>query len=140
MVHHRAKTKRSPAASRDEIILATLKRATRPMSAYDVISALRGDGDLAPQTVYRALQRLKTKGLVHRLESLNAFLACTHPAHSDDAAFAICDRCGSVVEFEAPAISTSMKAWSDRSCFKIASTMVEARGLCPDCIALPAGS
>ena len=53
-----------------------LAAAQKPLSAYDVIDALREDGRLAPPTVYRALQKLIDKGLAHRLETQNAYVAC----------------------------------------------------------------
>ena len=117
-----------------ELVLAALRKAQRPVSAYDIISALRGRADLAPPTVYRALDRLIEASLVHKLESLNAFVACSQAAHHDDAAFAICDSCGSVTEFHTPAIDKTLRTWSCSNAFELNATMVELHGTCATCL------
>src|SRR3954470_20560978 len=83
------------------LVLGTLEKAEGPLSAYTILDALRSDGLRAPLQVYRALDKLLAFGLVHRLESLNAFVACAHPhCHASSMmAFAICEKCGSVEEF-----------------------------------------
>lgn len=129
----RRPVKRRKGAEQAELVLGALRKAQRPVSAYDIISGLRGRVDLAPPTVYRALDRLIEAGLVHKLESLNAFVACSHAAHHDDAAFAICDSCGSVTEFHTPAIDRSLKTWTHNNSFKLGTTMVELHGTCAAC-------
>jgi hypothetical protein len=65
------------------------------MTAYEILDAVRDKGITAPPTVYRALNRLVEEGLAHRVESINAYVACAHSHHSDGAVvFAICDNCG----------------------------------------------
>ncbi len=59
--------------------------AGRPVSAYEIIDSLRDKAILAPQTVYRSLDRLIASGAAHRLESLNAFVACSHAVHKGSA-------------------------------------------------------
>ena len=59
-------SKRRPAAEQDKLIVAALKAAGRPVSAYEIIDRVRGDASLAPQTVYRALDRLISAGVAHR--------------------------------------------------------------------------
>src|SRR3712207_976173 len=69
--------------------------AQNPLSAYEVLDKMRSKGAVTPPTVYRSLDKLIEKGLAHRLESLNAYVACKHPHdHQDMAAFAICESCG----------------------------------------------
>ena len=86
----RKPTKRRSAADQDKIIVDALRDVGRPLSAYELIEKVRVKGVSAPPTVYRALQRLIDDGLAHRLESLNAFVACEHPHHQGKAVFAIC--------------------------------------------------
>ena len=86
-------------------VLQALLSSHRPLGAYEVIDELaKSMPRPAPITVYRALDFLMANGLVHRIESRNAFLAC---AHDHDAAamvaFLICERCGSVGEIPAAA-------------------------------------
>ncbi len=129
----REPAKRRSSAELAKFVVKALRREQRPMSAYEIISALRGQMELAPPTVYRVLEKLIEAGLVHKLESLNAFVACSHEAHGDDAAFAICDDCGSVTEFSAPSINKSLLAWSRSHQFALNATVVELHGKCATC-------
>jgi Fur family zinc uptake transcriptional regulator len=120
------------------LVLGVLKQAAAPRSAYDILDGLRGDGMRAPLQVYRALDKLMEMGLVHRLESLNAFVACADPHdHAGHAhgvtAFAICEDCGSVTEFHDDAIENRLTAWQHSEHFKPEKTTIEIRGHCRDC-------
>src|ERR1700748_2852969 len=74
-------------------VLQALLSSHRPLGAYEVIDELaKSMPRPAPITVYRALDFLMENGLVHRIESRNAVLACAHD--HDAAAMAgvlICD-------------------------------------------------
>lgn len=115
------------------MVLKALRQSQRPLSAYEIISALRGRVTLAPPTVYRALDHLIEEGLAHKLQSLNAFIACTHEAHHERAAFAICDDCGSVTEFTLPKVESSLEEWSRRKKFALNAAVVELHGTCETC-------
>ena len=92
--------------------------AQNPLSAYEVLDKMRGKGAVTPPTVYRSLDKLIEKGLAHRLESLNAYVACKHPHQEHDmAAFAICESCGLVREFTDPHISERLSHWGDDNAF-----------------------
>ncbi len=123
--------------SKETLILDLLRKDHRPHSAYDLIDKLRGSGVVAPATVYRALQRLIDKGHVHRLESLNAFLACSHhECHEHTSSmFAICDDCGNVEELSDPAVTLPALKWAKANAFALQSTMFELRGTCAQCAA-----
>jgi Fur family zinc uptake transcriptional regulator len=77
------------------LVLGALNHSVGPLSAYDILDKLRGDGLRAPLQVYRALDKLVERGLAHRLESLNAFVACAdeHCHRKGLIAFAICANC-----------------------------------------------
>jgi Fur family zinc uptake transcriptional regulator len=79
-------------------ILSCLREAKEPMSAYAILDRVRRAGISHPPTVYRALNELMQKGMVHRLQSRSAFIACDHGACDGKFAFAICRECGKVVE------------------------------------------
>lgn len=132
----RKPTKRRSAADQDKIIVEALRGVGRPVSAYELIEEVRGKGVSAPPTVYRALQRLIEDGLAHRLESLNAFVACEHPHHEGKAVFAICDGCGSVKEFDSPAAVKSLQGWASKNAFLVRSMTMELRGRCKQCAAV----
>ena len=120
-----------------ELVLGTLAHSKAPLSAYDILDQLRGDGLRAPLQVYRALDKLTERGLAHRLESLNAFVCCAD-AHCHDTgsiAFAICEGCGRVEEFAESAIERKLKSWSEASGFEPSRMTIELRGLCRGCVA-----
>jgi len=119
------------------LVLDTLTGATGPLSAYGILDRVRGDGIKAPLQIYRALDKLVELGLAHRLESLNAFVACAHADehHEGLAAFAICESCGRVDEFADEVVEERLAAWSRSTGFKTERTTIEIRGHCKDCAA-----
>lgn len=117
------------------LVLEALSSSHRPLGAYEVIDALATHmARPAPITVYRALDFLIENGLVHRIESRNAFLAC---AHDHDAAsmvaFLICDRCGSVGEIAATPATQSLNDAARQSGFTPKLSVVEITGTCAHC-------
>lgn len=118
------------------LVLEALAREENPASAYALLDRLRDDGVRAPQQVYRALDKLIEYGLVHRVESLNSFIVCTHPhehARHGQVVFAICDRCGRTDEFPDAAIERRLKGWSKEHGFRLAAATVEMHGICAQC-------
>lgn len=130
----RKATKRRPAPEQDRMIVEALRGARRPVSAYELIDQLREKAVLAPQTVYRALDRLIATGAAHRLESLNAFVACSHSRHEGRAVFAICESCGIVDEFDEPRAVESLSAWAKKARFTVREMTLELRGRCNACV------
>ena len=118
------------------LVFDALTEAKGPLGAYGILEKLRDQGFRAPLQVYRALDKLIERGLVHRLESLNAFVACRHPeADAHEAiAFAICDNCGAVAELDADAAARPIQDMADRIQFDLQSTVIELRGLCAACV------
>jgi Fur family zinc uptake transcriptional regulator len=122
------------------LVLDALSAATGPLSAYGILDRVRGAGIKAPLQIYRALDRLVALGLAHRLESLNAFVACAH-AHTEHqglAAFAICEGCGRVDEFADAVVEERLAAWSAGTGFSTERTTIEIRGHCRECTGAPA--
>jgi Fur family zinc uptake transcriptional regulator len=118
------------------LVLAVLGTAEGPLSAYGILDQVRAEGIRAPLQVYRALDRLMALGHVHRLESLNAFVACCRPQrHAEDAmiAFAICEGCGQVSEFSDAEIARRLSRWTTAHAFRPSKTAIEIRGRCRAC-------
>lgn len=120
------------------LVFDALTRAEGPMSAYTILDKLRDHGFRAPLQVYRALEKLLELGLVHRLESLNSFVACSHTTeaccrHHGTVAFAICESCGQVSEFHDHAIDERLASFARLKGFKAEKTTIELRGLCSAC-------
>jgi Fur family zinc uptake transcriptional regulator len=126
--HHRPKLSRNQSE-----ILACLRRAKEPMSAYAILDRVRTSGISHPPTVYRALNELMQKGMVHRLQSRAAFIACDHGACDGKLAFAICRQCGKVVEI--PLSDRDEAALLDLAPDQILpdQVTVEIAGLCQAC-------
>lgn len=118
-----------------ELVLGTLNHSAGPLSAYDILDRLRAEGLRAPLQVYRALDKLVERGLAHRLESLNAFVACAdaHCHRKGLIAFAICERCGKVDEFSDPVIEGRLGGWAESEGFTVERTTMEIRGRCAEC-------
>jgi Fur family transcriptional regulator, zinc uptake regulator len=103
-----------------------------PIKAYDVIDRFHPDGAAKPPTVYRALTFLEQMGLIHRIESLNAFVACGAHDHKHTAGFLLCDCCGRSVEIAIPNVA-DIEATAQTAGFKVSHITMEARGLCQAC-------
>ncbi|MGJ8528934.1 Fur family transcriptional regulator [Maritalea sp.] len=119
------------------LVFDRLVASAVPMSAYDLLDELRGNGLKAPLQIYRALEKLQEFDLVHRLESMNSFVACTgshyHGADAGFVAFAICEACGNVSEFSDEIVQNQLMAWSKERQFSPHKTSLEIRGLCAAC-------
>lgn len=120
-----------------DLVLQTLNAAETPLSAYDILDRLRGEGLRAPLQVYRALEKLVDHGLAHRLESLNAFVCCAnagrHAQTGGTAAFAICEDCGHVDEFADETVENRLNEWAAEHGFVPTRTTIELRGRCKEC-------
>jgi Fur family zinc uptake transcriptional regulator len=133
--HHRHASKLSRNQSE---ILSCLRESKEPMTAYAILDRVRTVGISHPPTVYRALNDLMQKGMVHRLQSRSAFVACGHGACDGKFAFAICRVCERVVEI--PLTDEDQAALLSLAPKEIVPEQVtlELAGLCAAC--RPAGA
>ena len=130
-------------------VLELVWQSHRPIGAYAVLDALQASrrdsvqGDkqamVAPPTVYRALEFLLDQRLIHRIESLNAYIGCVHPGARHAAQFLICDACGSAAELESRALLSAIDEAATQAGFEVARAAVEVAGRCPDCTSAPDG-
>ncbi len=105
------------------------------VGAYEIIETLAKDGKrIAPISVYRILEALIEAGLIHRLESRNAYFIC-HSTHAHDrrSIFLVCDHCGVVAEVEAQNIGQAIETVADNANFKAYDAVVEIGGICQHC-------
>jgi Fur family transcriptional regulator, zinc uptake regulator len=115
-------------------VLEALLSSHKPLGAYEIVEQLVDHGRPAPITVYRALDFLRENGLVHRIESRNAFVACAHNhAGLDPVVFLICERCGAVGEAPGAAVAAALKASSRAAGFSPKSPLIEIVGICSHC-------
>lgn len=121
-------------------VLEIVWRAHEPIGAYEILAELAKERDkAAPPTVYRALEFLMEAGLVHRIDSLNAFLGCDAPGHAHVAQFLVCRACHRVAEIDDPALNRALAEKSRSMGFRIEPTSLEIKGLCADCAGRSAG-
>ncbi|MCP4206679.1 MAG: transcriptional repressor [Shimia sp.] len=114
-------------------VLEILLQEHRAMGAYDILGMLSDEGFASqPPVVYRALDFLVANGFAHKIQKLNAYIACAHPGDSHTPVFLICRACETVAETAAPLQSTLGEA-AEKIGFKIETTIVEAEGMCPRC-------
>ncbi len=112
-----------------------------PARAYDILEQLDGEGRSgAPPTVYRALEFLLANGLVHRIQSLNAYVGCGEPATAHAGQFLICRGCNAVGELDDPEIDALITGKARATGFYVERQTIEIMGLCPDCADANAGS
>ncbi|MEP7173698.1 MAG: transcriptional repressor [Aestuariivirga sp.] len=115
-------------------ILSSVAQSHSAVGAYDIIERMAEHGPRpAPITVYRALDFLLAHGLVHKIESRNAFVACSHSHEGQPAALLICEACGTVAELDAPDIFERIAEKAKARKFSPAHTMVEIAGTCGAC-------
>jgi Fur family zinc uptake transcriptional regulator len=123
------------AAGNDAAILRVLRSAKSPMTAYAILDAVRSRRITAPTTVYRALSRLMKSVAVHRLESINAYVACSDHQHGHGpTVFAICRDCGHVDELAEADVVARLQADAMRLGFHVEATTIEMTGRCVSCV------
>ena len=116
-------------------VLAALLGSHKPLGAYDIVERLAPTGMRpAPITAYRALEFLRENGLVHRIESRNAFIACVHNhAAGELVVFLICERCGAVGEASSVDVTATLTAAARAAGFTPKSPVIELTGICTHC-------
>jgi len=119
------------------LVFDVLQHEQGPLSAYTILDRLRDEGLKAPLQIYRALDKLIEIGCVHRLESVNAFVACRHfdeeEHNSSLVAFAICKKCGTAIEFGDEGIAAQVQAQMESLHFLAQNVTLEISGLCRHC-------
>lgn len=117
-------------------VLEIVWRQHGPIGAYDILAELAKEREkAAPPTVYRALEFLIAAGLVHRIDSLNAYLGCEDPARAHIAQFLVCRACQRVAEVDDPTIEKVLIDRARSVGFRIEPTSLEITGLCSECSA-----
>lgn len=117
-------------------VFEEIARSHDAVGAYDVLDRLaRKSGErIAPISVYRALDALLEAGVVHRLESRNAFFAC-HAPHAPAARHIalLCETCGAVSEIDGGTVHAAIDDALSGAGFKARQAVVEIAGRCAPC-------
>lgn len=102
--------------------------------AYDLLDALTAENPSArPPTIYRAIDFLLSNGLIHRIESLNAYVSCACPEHAQAYQLLICKSCGEVQELHEEQLDAQLEAAAEREGFQIMTKTIELHGHCRAC-------
>ena len=126
---------KKPLTKNQRLVLEALRNANIPLSAYSILDTLKKFGFKAPLQVYRALDGLIDLGHVHRIESMNSFIACDHSMCkiSDMTAFTICQKCEKVSEVKDKELSDYMHLRAAKLGLFAPRTNIEFHGICTDC-------
>ncbi|GGY85819.1 transcriptional repressor [Cellvibrio zantedeschiae] len=118
-----------------EQVLELVWQSHKPLGAYALMEMLAqaSTRQVAPPTVYRALDFLLEEGLIHRINSLNAFIGCPSPTQKHQSHFLICQSCNVAVELDNAPLNRSILDAAAGAGFTLASHSVEINGLCPSC-------
>ena len=114
-------------------VLELVWSSHQPIGAYAILGQLKAGKAAAPPTVYRALDFLLERGLIHRIESLNAFVGCAQPGDDHMVQFLICTSCGNAVELADARVTKAIGAVAGDHGFMLQNRIVELTGLCASC-------
>jgi len=133
-------------------VLELIWRGHAPVGAYDLLARLsdangtvgerstageqstaKDKRPAAPPTVYRALKFLLAQGLIHRIESLNAYVGCMHPEDAHGGQFLICSDCGATAEVHDPRVDAAVARRARELGFAVRRKTIEVEGVCPPC-------
>lgn len=115
-------------------VLELVWKSHQPVGAYELLDILKNERHNAqPPTVYRALDFLLELGLVHRIESLNAYVGCSTPESVHPSQFLICRDCGAAAEISDRRLDKAISCLAKDVGFSILHRTLEVEGLCPNC-------
>ena len=115
-------------------VLELIWQSHQPVGAYELLHKLKSERRNAqPPTVYRALKFLLELGLVHRVESLNAYVGCNAPDTGHPSQFLICSNCGAAAEIADARLDKVINALAKDAGFSVNHRTIEIEGQCPNC-------
>jgi len=117
----------------ETLVWDVLAASDDPLKAYEILDCLKDKGVRAPMTVYRALDGLEAKGLIHKLEGLNAFVLCNHEGPHMVQTFLVCDSCSTVQELEVVAVEADILPAVNAAQFDMHTARLEIKGNCTIC-------
>lgn len=124
-----------------EEVYTIILNSDKPLGAYDLISALQArrqstdapNKNIAPPTIYRSLEFLLSEGLIHQLNSMNAYVPCCHPRSKHAAAFLICQNCNKVEECSNIPVNGLVEFAEQDAHFEVNQAIIELKGTCRAC-------
>jgi Fur family zinc uptake transcriptional regulator len=116
-------------------VLTLIWHSHKPLGAYTLMEMLAQESTrrVAPPTVYRTLDFLLEQGLIHRINTLNAFVGCPSPEHQHQSHFLLCRSCGVAVELESEQVNRDILKAAQTAGFSVDSHALEVTGTCTQC-------
>jgi Fur family transcriptional regulator, zinc uptake regulator len=122
-------------------VLELIWESHRAVKAYDLLDRIKPKtGTAKPATVYRALDFLMGQGLIHKVESLNAFIGCSYSEHPHQQLLLTCSQCQEVEERPAEGVMDAIAKELERAAFIIHHKAIEIHGMCGRCAPPQAGN
>lgn len=115
------------------LVFQALNGSNDPLKAYEILDELKGQGIKAPMTVYRALDGLEEKGLIHKLEAMNSFMVCNHEGPHAVQSFLVCESCQKVEEIGTDGFEVQTLPALGQRDFNVKTARLEIRGICGAC-------
>jgi len=118
-------------------VLELIWASHKAVKAYELLDQIKPlQAAAKPATIYRALDFLIEQGLIHRVESLNAFVGCSCSGRQHELLLLICKCCHEVEERLAPQVMQAISDEFSQAHFTAHSKAIEAHGICGKCRAL----
>ena len=118
-----------------ETVLKLIWKNHSYVKAYDLLDDLKKiDNSAKPPTIYRSLEFLMENGFIHKIQSLNAFVGCSHPSEHNECYFLICKECQNIEECHSENINKFVQSTSSNNNFSANQVTLEISGICQECI------
>lgn len=117
----------------EKLVWEVLAASVDPLKAYEILHKLNERGVRAPMTVYRALSGLQTKGHIHKIDGMNAFVLCNHEGPHLVETFLVCENCETVMELEVVAVEADILPAVRAANFDMHTARLEIKGNCNSC-------
>ena len=114
-------------------VLELVWKSHKPAKAYDILKQIDKKDSLQPPIVYRALDFLLKHGMIHKINSLNAFVGCSHPLIHEQCYFLICEKCETAQECCNDSMKNEIAKTAKNEDFEVKKVSVEIRGICKNC-------
>lgn len=121
--------------SKTRKVFEVIENSKSPLGAYDLLNeqTLRAIGFKAPTQIYRALKQLLDLKLIHKVESLNTFIACCSEHEMGPSILAICDSCGQVQDIPAENLAAQVEKEVGKKLSGSKELKIELKGVCEEC-------
>lgn len=116
-------------------VLQIILESDKPLGAYEILERLgQSIKNPKPPTAYRAIDFWAEHSFIHKLESLNAYVACGAGHRHKGAQFMICDACGNVLEMHLCNLPQAFKTPMTQKNFIPSRWNLEIHGTCEKCV------